>query len=184
MKKVLSLVLASLMLVAVLAGCGSKDSTETPSESPSASPSASPVVSPSPEPPAAVVDYDEAIEAFKVEFDAIANGEVAVLVEKLPTLESEEEFVAWGEELVAVLDEIYATGELLDAIEAAVTEETEEQFYAIANAASDVFGVLANFEHAVGHISAGEVEEFEEEKEMFISDIEEAIAAWNAAIAE
>ena len=167
MKKVLSLVLASLMLVALLAACGS-----TPEASPSPTPTATPSADPSPTPAVpADEDYEAIMGAFVGGFDVLVNDNLVALVADLAEAE---DFAVWAAEFDAVLVDANEAVDSLETISELVPVEDEEQFTVLAVAAVEVQEVLASFEDAV---AAGEVDADE-----FATAVDAAIEAWNTAM--
>ena len=173
MKKVLSLVLASLVLVSVLAGCGSKPAEN---QNPSQEPVVTPPISGAPQ---TTAEYQTAMGEFMAAFGAIVDGNFAALVGAVEA-GNPEDFAAWASEFDAVEAEVLAEMENLALASFGETDENTERYIEIAVAAADVTNALANFKSAVELASEGDMAEFEAGREAFVSEAKAAIEAWNA----
>jgi len=177
MKKVLSLILASLMLVAVLAACGSP-----------AEPVATPVPTPeSGDPintPQSTEEYQTLIGEFTTSFDSIVNNRVVALVANLDTVVGTEGFDAWSTEFDAIYDDILAEMDNLSLASLAVTDEFVDQLLEITVNAAAVYEVFATFEPSVTAAAEGNMDEFEANRGAFVTGMNAAIEGWNATGAQ
>jgi len=178
MKKLLSLVLASLMLVAVLAGCGSKAPEE--SQSPSQEPIATSPVSGAPQ---TTEEYQTMLGEFIAAFDGIVNGKFASLVGAVEA-GNPEDFAAWANEYSAVEAELLAAWDTLTLAStsgiANESNENAERNIEINMASANVLNTLASFQEAVDRASEGDMSAFEADREAFASEAKAAIDEWNA----
>ena len=199
-KKILTAILAMIMVCAVLASCGG-NSQETPAQSPASAPPAPAQPStPAQQPPASNPgqnqppenrggDYDDDIELYlNAMSDFIAGTDLLMegldeLMENANYISSEDDLELWCYLFIEIKEAIGNAADQLADIAHLAPEDYQESHIMVTFALAAIYDSMTGFEYAVDALFYGDEEAFYDGLGEFIGNLVAAAELWSEAVA-